>query len=166
MKMGLFRKNCILNVKDPLAKMPDPSNFEIIEAFELKGNIVVAVIRYRNCNNFEGIKICVYDNMTTDKLKEMARIDPHFSESNTSPIARFKPNSVGRELAYVFAEVLSMSGGLKCPHCGEINIETTTVGHFQGPDLNTCKCTKCGRMGLAYQWAALARLGEEEKVDE
>ena len=36
---------------------PDPAKFKILETIQM-GSSVVAKIRYPDCNNFEGIKIC------------------------------------------------------------------------------------------------------------
>jgi hypothetical protein len=63
----------------------------------------VLKVRYLDCTNFEGVKVMVYRGQFTT-LPTM--LDPHFSESWDSPIARFKPDAEGIGLAKMLAESL------------------------------------------------------------
>lgn len=89
-----------------IAPNPNPLNFKILELHQM-GNSVIAKIKYPDCTNFEGIKICVFENTTNEKIKNMIEIDPHFSQNNKSPIARFKPTDYGMKLAISLAYTLN-----------------------------------------------------------
>ncbi len=106
--MGLSPfKNCSVyhSEKRVVAPNPNPINFMILELQEI-GNAVVAKIKYPDCTNFEGIKICVYEDTTAQQIRDRSEIDPHFSISDESPIARFKPTANGLELAFKLAAIL------------------------------------------------------------
>lgn len=107
--MGLspFR-NCLVYPGDLRvdAPNPNPANFSILELHEV-GSAVVAKIKYPDCNTFEGVKICVFENTTAQQMGWRSSIDPHFSMDELSPIARFKPTSHGIKLAFRLAEILS-----------------------------------------------------------
>jgi len=112
-------------VPEPLPGNPDPSNYEILEAwwcsnsegipgepsdFATNGVYwLVLKVKYPGCTNFEGIKILVYRDVTLKQLKEQKLIDPHFSDKIgwKSPIARFKPTKQGWELAKKFCRIMS-----------------------------------------------------------
>jgi hypothetical protein len=99
MGISLF-KNCTVYPSSPqaIAPNPDPLNFRILD-LEQVGNQVVAKIKYPDCTNFEGVKVCVFANTTCAELKGRRSIDPHFSEAGTGPIARFEPTIRGAKLA-------------------------------------------------------------------
>lgn len=84
------------------APNPDPLNFKILMVKEFI-SASVALIQYPDCTNFEGLKICVFLNMTEERLRDLHTLDPHFSEDSTSPIARFQPTGYGLLLAYTLA---------------------------------------------------------------
>lgn len=104
MGIGPFRSNCTNChvISNKTAPNPDPLNFVIVDLQQVKLN-VVATIRYLDCTNFEGVKICVFKNMTTNDIRGMDEIDSHFSKSDYSPIARFKPDEEGLNLALILA---------------------------------------------------------------
>jgi len=106
--MGLspFRNCSIYQSNTPtIAPNPNPVNFKILELHEV-GNVVVAMIKYPDCTNFEGVKICVFENTTAQQINSRISIDPHFSKGDDSPIARFKPTEKGIKLAFKLAESL------------------------------------------------------------
>lgn len=79
---------------------PDPKKFNVFLANCINGNLIIGV-NYPGCTNFEGNKILVYKGIKN--LKELliatqGELDPHFSKE-VSPIARFKPNQEGLNLA-------------------------------------------------------------------
>lgn len=69
---------------------------------------LVAEINYVGCTNFEGNKICVYSGLSETELRSLTYLDPHFSKSSISPIARFKPDATGWNNACKFARSLSL----------------------------------------------------------
>ncbi len=89
------------------APNPNPAHFEVLEA-EQVGRHVVAKIRYPDCINFEGEKICLYLATTMDALARAKRLDPHFTDEvklgSLSPFARFKPTKDGWNIAVKVAE--------------------------------------------------------------
>ncbi len=93
----------IVYVPDP--RNPDPKKWEIEDSLEVNGFLVVK-IKYPNCQNYEGMKIIVYENMTLLRLIKQKEIDPHFSNSKiyASPIARFEPTERGWRWAVGFCK--------------------------------------------------------------
>jgi hypothetical protein len=82
---------------------PDPSKFNIITWVPVDKYLVVC-IEYPNCENYEGKKVLVYEDLTIEQLRRFNTIDPHFSESTKfkSPIARFIPTTTGMDMAVKF----------------------------------------------------------------
>lgn len=122
MGVGPFRRKCsaypndvcsmygrrswkVIPVDQTFPSAPDPINFEILEIIQVK-NHVVAKIKYPDCTNFEGIKICLFVYTTISYICGLKSIDPHFSEDSDSPFARFKPNEVGWKMAIEMAKMI------------------------------------------------------------
>ena len=86
------------------ASNPDPVNYKVLECVQIGSN-VVAIINYPDCNNYNGKKVIVYLNTTTERIKSATRLDPHFDDdSNTlSPFARFEPTELGIRAAECIA---------------------------------------------------------------
>ena len=84
-------------------KNPDPSKFNIITWVPVDTYLVVC-IEYPNCDNYEGKKVLVYEDLTIEQLRRFDTIDPHFSDSKRfkSPIARFVPTTTGMDMAVKF----------------------------------------------------------------
>lgn len=101
MGVGPFRC-CSVN-RDKPAPNPDPSRWKLINKVEFE-NSYVLMVRYLDCMNFEGVKIMVYRG----KYQYRDELDPHFEDSEMSPIARFKPTEY--EWAVDFASKLSKEG--------------------------------------------------------
>jgi hypothetical protein len=91
-----------------VTKNPNPDNW-IILSHQKVGKLLVVKIKYPDCDNYEGEKILVYENITLAKLRKQVKIDPHFSENKEykSPIARFVPTDRGWDMAITFCEALS-----------------------------------------------------------
>ncbi len=127
--MGLFRKSCYTNSsnvpsipstyrleddgdfvspKTWSAPNPNPGNFKILRVQKISDYLLVAEINYVGCTNFEGNKICVYSGLSEKELRSLTYLDPHFSKSSISPIARFKPDATGWNNACKFARSLSL----------------------------------------------------------
>lgn len=85
------------------APNPNPSRWEVLETYRTAKSCVLKV-RYKDCTNYEGIKIMVYDQNIT--INENQDLDPHFCKGALSPIARFKPTQKGWDLAIELANKL------------------------------------------------------------
>jgi hypothetical protein len=96
--MGLLRKTCSTN---PQAQAPNPRNWKLLRRINYV-NAYIMVVQYPGCTNFEGIKIMVFEG----KYEPRCCLDPHFSDDDKSPIARFKPDGRGLALAIVLAKNL------------------------------------------------------------
>lgn len=90
---------CSTNNSQPA---PNPSDW-VLEAKAIFKNSYVLKIKYKGCTNYEGVKIIVYKG----KFKNELLRDPHFSEEEGSPIARFRPDTEGVFLAMELALTIS-----------------------------------------------------------
>lgn len=92
---------------------PDPRNFKILSSAKV-GKLVIAVIEYPDCENYEGKKILVFEKMTEKRLHKMKVIDPHFCKTNkSSPVARFEPTPRGAKMAWEFCEAWTSQSSSK-----------------------------------------------------
>lgn len=84
---------------------PDPKNFHIDRALELKPWLILEVT-YPDCTNYEGRKILVYKGTGIEDIARQNSLDPHFSNNKEyhSPFARFVPTNEGWEAAIKFCE--------------------------------------------------------------
>lgn len=104
MGLNFFARSCSVFPSDSqtVAPNPDPLNFQILSLKQV-GKHVVAEIKYPDCTNFEGVKVCVFANTTCAEIKGRRSIDPHFSENGLGPTARFAPTELGVKLAMAVA---------------------------------------------------------------
>lgn len=86
---------------------PDPNRFKVIKYQEV-GAYLIVLVNYPDCTNYEGNKIMFYKT-TYKEFSRKYRIDPHFCENCFSPIARFKPDDEGWQMALLLAHALSLS---------------------------------------------------------
>lgn len=101
MGVGPFpRKSCYTNAA-VAAPNPSPDKWELIRIEEFDNSHVMAV-RYIGCTNFEGIKVMVFKG----RYEHRPVLDPHFSEDDTSPFARFEPTDDGWLAARLLAKSL------------------------------------------------------------
>jgi hypothetical protein len=86
---------------------PDPYNYQLGQFYEV-GNLLVVEITYPNCNNYEGKKILLFEDMNMDRLRTHKQIDPHFIEDHKvlHLLARFKPTEAGFKQAVAFANLI------------------------------------------------------------
>lgn len=84
------------------------SNYKIIESEYFNDKYLLIKIVYPDCNNYEGIKILLFENCTLQDLLQQRLIDPHFSDNKSlhSPIARFEPILKGWFIALKFINSL------------------------------------------------------------
>ena len=90
--MGVFpKKSCYTNKQ---AQPPNPNKYRVVMT-ERYTNSTLVIIDYVGCSNFEGRKVMVYSG----NFNPVGSVDPHFSATGVSPIARFKPDEIGLKLA-------------------------------------------------------------------
>jgi hypothetical protein len=96
--LGIF-KNCSSGYTIPAAPAPnpDPSRFRVLKIWNYNHGYVLKV-EYLDATNFEGVKIMVYKGKCPSGLNFM-KLDPHFSEDDLSPVARFRPDDEGITMA-------------------------------------------------------------------
>lgn len=83
---------------------PNPKNF-VIKRIEEIGNYLWVLANYPDCPSYGGDKILIYKNMSIRRLKLYKKLDPHFSETGVTPIARFRPDSEGVILSKKFCRI-------------------------------------------------------------
>lgn len=90
---------------------PDPHNFKILNYAEI-GNYLLVKLRYPDCTNYEGLKICLFENVGYLVLLGSNSLDPHFSPTNDiTPIARFEPTEEGWNMGLKLARQLNKESG-------------------------------------------------------
>lgn len=95
-------KNCSTNYAAVApAPNPDPSRWTLINKYKYAHGYVL-IVKYLDCTNFDGVKVMVYRGKYSRKNK----LDPHFTDDKNSPIARFRPDAEGIEMAKVLAKEL------------------------------------------------------------
>jgi hypothetical protein len=77
---------------------PNPSNFNIVKIEQI-GRLVVGLVEYPNCTNFEGQKIIIWQDTSVKDIVASGIIDPHFADNNKI-IARFRPNMWSSAVRY------------------------------------------------------------------
>lgn len=111
MGLGPFHKSCMSSPYAIEDSNPNPKNFKIIRE-KLVHFILILEVEYPDAKNFEGRKIMAYSGFESSKqLLEVTKgvLDPHFAEHGVSPIARFKPDSIGWASAVRFAKCAQQS---------------------------------------------------------
>ena len=93
--------HCYTNPTITTAPNPNSSRWSLIQRWDFE-NAYVLKVRYHDCVNFEGIKIMVYRG----EYKWSSELDPHFADSESSPLARFQPSDEGLEQALLMAKNL------------------------------------------------------------
>ncbi len=102
MGLSLFG-NCSSTGAGP-APNPDPRRWELLGVWQADKAYVLHV-RYLDCTNFEGRKVMVYRGRWLG-IAAGHFLDPHFTEDLSSPVARFRPDAEGWELACQLARSL------------------------------------------------------------
>lgn len=96
------RCDCAPNNPAAIAPNPDPARWHLLEDYRCKASYAIKV-RYLDATNFEGVKILVYRG----SFSILETRDPHFSESDETLVARFRPTTDGWEMAKKLARQLS-----------------------------------------------------------
>jgi hypothetical protein len=84
---------------------PDPKNYKIGKIVQMN-NLLIVKINYPDCKNYEGDKILIFEDVSLEDLMHTKIIDPHFTNAlraHIVPIARFKPDDEGMNMAITFA---------------------------------------------------------------
>ena len=98
---SILRRSCSTNTNE-VAPNPSPERWELLRILEFKYAHVMKV-RYLDCTNYEGVKVMVF----AGAYHARKILDPHFDETDTSPIARFRPDDEGWRLAVDFARAVN-----------------------------------------------------------
>ena len=86
---------------------PDPSNFEILRSY-YDGWHVLLLVKYPDCENYEGNKILLFTDVSLRTVMAMKSMDPHFCEGgHLSPFARFEPTESGWQAGLLLMEGLN-----------------------------------------------------------
>lgn len=86
----------------PIKGDPNPLRFTI-EAVEHGNGYVLALVRYPDCTNHEGLKILLFHGVSVAWVRDLVKLDPHFFEGG-SIVARFAPTPKGLKMARTFLE--------------------------------------------------------------
>lgn len=105
--MGVFKMFSSSSLPNQPAPQnnPDPSNFIIIKSYDRRDYCAV-MIRYPDCDNYEGLKILVFNELL-EKITRQTVLDPHFTDKSglyCVPIARFEPTQQGWSDAKYFVK--------------------------------------------------------------
>lgn len=97
-------KSCGLKPEGAATPMPapNPANFRIVRQALIEGRGLVMEVHYPDCTNYEGRKVLLYvckSHRRYDEITLSRTLDPHFSKSVPSPVARFEPTDYGWSLA-------------------------------------------------------------------
>ena len=98
---GPFSRSCCTNTQAP-APNPSPERWEMLEKTVFENSYALKV-RYFDATNFEGIKVMVFRG----KYIHRDYLDPHFENTISAPVARFRPDYEGWNFAVEMAKMLS-----------------------------------------------------------
>lgn len=90
------------------APNPNPVKFKILTVREFHGKqtICAAEVNYPDCSVYSGNKVLVF-KCSEFELRQRIKLDPHFLEDETSPIARFPFTYEGWQDAIIYAGIKS-----------------------------------------------------------
>jgi len=84
---------------------PNKFNFKILQKIEYD-MLILLCVKYPNYQDFNGIKILVYDICYKDFIETTNELDPNFLEDKPYPVAIFKGNGTGFNLAQIFCRTI------------------------------------------------------------
>ena len=99
-------RSCYTN-NNVQAPNPDLEHYKIISIHHFYRAFILKV-HYKNCTNYEGIKIILYKGKCNPFMLQ-APLDPHFTEFYSKfpkPFARFEPTEEGLNAAITLAKQL------------------------------------------------------------
>lgn len=88
----------------PAPGQPVPHRFSIRLA-EQRGPFCIALVHYPDATVYNGKKLLLY-HAREKTIREANALDPHFTETGLSPIARFEPTKRGWAMARLVADKL------------------------------------------------------------
>lgn len=100
---GLGSCSCDPTNVEAIAPNPSPSKWTLLQK-QIFHNGFAIKVHYEGCTNYEGVKIMVFEGLFN--LPSYIELDPHFSEDQFSPLARFKPTERGWRMAVEMAAKL------------------------------------------------------------
>jgi len=109
MGVGIGGRSCASSPYAAPNSNPDPAKFSIVKERTI-GRFLLLKVRYPNCSNFEGLKILVFENITSaNALMALTkgRLDPHFTPHGVQVFARFPPTTEGWKVAKTLARTLT-----------------------------------------------------------
>lgn len=83
---------------------PDPENFTILNEIRI-GKYLMVEAHYPDATNFEGKKIMIYKTETS--MKNIKKLDPHFSKTEPSPLIRLTPTTKGWMMGCLLMKILN-----------------------------------------------------------
>lgn len=104
--MSLFHKSCS-TCYTPAAPAPNPDPRRwTITGIKQFANGYVLLVKYHDATNLEGLKAMVYRGKFDRERAMREGLDPHFTDSPKSPVARFRPDEEGLKWALELARSL------------------------------------------------------------
>ena len=82
---------------------PNPQRFKVIKTYRL-GELVAVMLNYPRCITFEGNKVLVMLESEFLKCRKSKVLDPHFRNTENSPVSRFPGNDAGWRDAIIYLE--------------------------------------------------------------
>ena len=89
---------------------PNPKNFKVEKFLAAVGDYVVIKVHYPDALSFHGRTVLVYKDISYEDLCNAEVLDPHFSETGLSPVARFRPTEEGIREAISFCHYRARHG--------------------------------------------------------
>ena len=97
-KFGL--SSCSEQTARSASTAPNPNKFRFEPlSWTIKGQWVLAEVQYPDATTYEGRKLLLFKEEDWNRCLARNEMDPHFLPDQPTPIARFKPDALGRELA-------------------------------------------------------------------
>jgi len=106
-----FRRSCSSSPYAVPNSNPEPENF-VVKQSQRVGRFLILKVHYPNCTNFEGMKVLVFENVSSTTALYRAnkyKLDPHFSAPSDGafPVfARFPPTDKGWAAAEAMCRAL------------------------------------------------------------
>jgi len=104
-EVALLRQK-ISRLRQTMKSQNTQSNNSIIKKMERLDDFLIVKVYYPGFKNYEGLKILVYENVTSSQIRTASILDPHFcsNKKHISPIARFEPTPRGWRMAKIFCK--------------------------------------------------------------
>ncbi len=97
----------------PTTPNPNRFRFEVLNVAEGE-KYVLAEIRYEDATTYEGRKLLLFTKVDYEKCIASKEMDPHFLPDVPTPLARFKPDEVGKRAAKLMLTSLETQFSNRC----------------------------------------------------